>query len=387
MVERVDPRLIADVRRYGHFDVDACYNCGSCASVCALTQDSALFPRRSMRYVQLGLRAALLRSLEPWLCYYCGDCSKSCPRQTEPGESMMTLRRYLTAQYDWTGLSSRMYKSPAWELGALVLVGGLVAFLIKVFHGPMVLDRVALNTFAPVPLVHTFDMIMFFTLSFFLLSNVGRFFWFTMVRGAGTAIPLSAYIEEGWKLAWHATTQIQFRECGKNTARWVKHWLMASGYVTMFVLIVGFLWWFQTDAIYPIYHPQRWLGYLATAALIYGTVESLWGRIRKEEQIHKYSDLSDWLFPILLLATAVTGILVHIFRYMGLPLPTYYMYALHLVVCVPMLAVEVPFGKWAHLTYRPLGVYFQAVKDNAWRKQRPENIPSGKPAGAPLQPA
>ena len=58
-------------------------------------------------------RAKLLADPGPWLCHYCGDCSENCPRQAFPGEAMMALRRYLTAQYDWTGLSGLMYRSVA----------------------------------------------------------------------------------------------------------------------------------------------------------------------------------------------------------------------------------------------------------------------------------
>jgi heterodisulfide reductase subunit C/quinone-modifying oxidoreductase subunit QmoC len=36
-----------------------------------------------------------------------------------------------------------------------------------------------------------------------------------------------------------------------------------------------------------------------------------------------------------------------------------------MAVAVPMLVVEVPFGKWSHLVYRPLAVYFQSIKDKA----------------------
>ena len=76
------------------------------------------------------------------------------------------------------------------------------------------------------------------------------------------------------------------------------------------------------------------------------------------------------MFPVLLFLTTVTGILVHIFRYMGLPLATYYTYAIHLVIAVAMLVVEVPFGKWAHLLYRPLAVYFQKVRERALQQQQ-----------------
>ncbi len=40
---------------------------------------------------------------------------------------------------------------------------------------------------------------------------------------------------------------------------------------------------------------------------------------------------------------------------------TYSIYVIHLMIAVPMLAVEVPFGKWAHLAYRPVAKYLAAV--------------------------
>ena len=42
-------------------------------------------------------------------------------------------------------------------------------------------------------------------------------------------------------------------------------------------------------------------------------------------------------------------------------------YMLHMAIAVPMLVVEVPFGKWAHLLYRPLGMYVAEVKRGTMR--------------------
>ncbi|MDH5742805.1 MAG: 4Fe-4S dicluster domain-containing protein [Candidatus Aminicenantes bacterium] len=391
-----DPTLLAEVRKYGKFDPNACLQCGSCTVTCDLVKGSASFPRKIMRYTTFGLRKLLKSSVEPWLCYYCGDCSKVCPRETEPGETMMTLRRFLTAQYDWTGLSAKLYQSKAWELGALFVVAVFMSLLIWFLHGPLVTERVELNTFAPVHMVHTFDLILFVVLAFFLFTNSFRMYWFIMqqtdsvrlsdiVRGIKQngfgftmhqeekiKIPLHIFIAEAWTGVWNFFTQKFFLKCKNNVGRWLKHFLLVSGYMLMLFLVVALLLWFQTDNIYPITHPQRWLGYYATAVLLFGTVEIIIGRIKKREQIHRFSDFSDWMFPILLLLTTVTGILVHIFRYMGLPLATYYMYAVHLVIAVAMLAVEVPFGKWAHLLYRPLAIYFQNVRDRALERQVPE---------------
>jgi energy-converting hydrogenase Eha subunit A len=193
-----------------------------------------------------------------------------------------------------------------------------------------------------------------------------------MYKDKSVKIPISLYFTQLKELIVHAATQKRFKEC-TTSDRWIKHWLIVIGYGTMFLLVVVFLNWFQTDNIYPIYHPQRWLGYFATIVLVVFTVEILYGRIVKREQIHRFSHLSDWLFPILLLLTAVTGIAVHIFRYMSFPLPTYYTYAIHMAIAVPMLVVEVPFGKWSHLVYRPLALYFQSIKDKAIQLQKGES--------------
>jgi hypothetical protein len=155
--------------------------------------------------------------------------------------------------------------------------------------------------------------------------------------------------------------------------------LLASGYVTMLVLVVGLLWWFQTDNIYPRYNPQRWLGYYATIVLVYGSSEILVGRFRKREELHRFSHPTDWLFPAFILVSSVTGILVHIFRYAGWPWPTYTMYVIHLMAVFAMLDTEVGIGKWTHLVYRPMAMYLDAVKQRA--KELEKAVPEPAPAG------
>lgn len=38
--------------------------------------------------------------------------------------------------------------------------------------------------------------------------------------------------------------------------------------MTMSVIVLFFLPWFQTEKIYPVTHPQRWIGYIATILLL-----------------------------------------------------------------------------------------------------------------------
>ena len=188
----------------------------------------------------------------------------------------------------------------------------------------------------------------------------------SILGNARADIPLTVYVKEIKLFLLHFFTQKRWRECGRShDRRWLDHLILVFGYLLMLVLIVGLLGWFQTDAIYPLYHPQRWLGYLATLALVYGAVAMIAGRLRKREQVHKFSHLTDWLFPGFILAGAITGILVHVFRYAGWPWPTYLMYAVHVAAMVAMLDVEVGVGKWTHLIYRPFALYLVRVRETA----------------------
>ncbi len=93
--------------------------------------------------------------------------------------------------------------------------------------------------------------------------------------------------------------------------------------------------------------------------------DAILSRLRKTEEIHKHSHDSDWMFLILLFFTSLTGILMHFFRIADWPLPTYYMYVIHMAFVVPLLVLEVPFMKWAHLMYRPLALYLKEVQESA----------------------
>ena len=70
------------------------------------------------------------------------------------------------------------------------------------------------------------------------------------------------------------------------------------------------------------------------------------------------------MFLILLFLTALTGILMHFFRISDWAMGTYYMYVIHMAFVAPLLILEVPFMKWAHLMYRPLALYLKEVQEH-----------------------
>ena len=365
-----DPTLLADIRRYGKFDPTGCYQCGSCTLSCDLVGDSVTFPRRSLRFALLGLRQPLVENLDPWVCHDCGDCSLVCPRQSEPRISMLTLRRFLSAQYDWTGIASKLLQSKAWYLGSLLSVAFIVLFLIVGYHLWYV--GMAAKDFATTPfgLDHMFPLMTYYTLTvilaplLLLFSRVFRIWRLTMGGERQARVPLSLYVLEAWVYVYQSVTDSLMRKCPQK-GRWLGHWMMASGVVMMLTIKVFALRWFQTDNLYPSYHPQRWLGYLATGLILYGLADIFAGRLRAQKEIYKESSFQDLIFPILLVLTVFSGIAAHTFRYDGFALTCHFMYALHIIIATPMLLVEMSFGKWSHMVYRPLALYFLAVKEKA----------------------
>jgi ferredoxin len=369
----VTPSLHSEIRKYGRFDAGKCLNCGTCTITCDLSGDSASFPRRPIQFALIGLKELVHGSLEPWLCHDCGDCSTKCPQQAEPRESLGTLRRYLIAQYDWTGLSAKIMRSRAWAVGSILFTGVLVLLLAVLYHSYIVGLSLRELSSTPMKLDHMFGTITWFTLVvillpfLILLSHGYRMYRFTMSGAGGASIPLSLFLSEAKTFFMPLFAQTGMKKCPgpERRTRWWKHLLLASGCVLMLAILVFALRWFQTDNIYPITHPQRWLGYVATALLLFGSGDILLGRIRKKGELHKRSDAGDYTFPALLFLTAASGIAVHILRYLGFEMATHFSYALHLAISVPMLVVEMPFGRWSHMIYRPLALYFQSVKDKA----------------------
>ena len=57
-------------------------------------------------------------------------------------------------------------------------------------------------------------------------------------------------------------------------------------------------------------------------------------------------------------------------------------YVVHMMGVVPMLVLEVPFSKWSHMAYRPLAMYFSAVREKALKAARTED--DRPPVGAPI---
>lgn len=373
-----NPRLAGELEKYGAEDVSKCYHCGNCSATCPFSKEPFLFPRKSMRYLQMGLEDKLRGNLEPWLCYYCGECSEQCPRQAEPGETMMAMRRWLTAQYDFTGISKLFYRSWRIELVAILLLAlltGLGFYLFGSSQGDIgIYDGE--GAFLPSEKVHLFDWAMAAILAGLLLVNCARMWWFTMGRDPALRVSPIAYLRKAWLLPVHFFTQKRYRECDRKRP-WAIHLILMLSYVTMLVLIMFFLHWVQAG-------PEiRWgahaFGYAASLGLVFTAIFALRGRVKRQEMHYKHSHETDWVFLVLLLYVALTGVVQHILHRSGLPVAANILYLVHMMGVVPMLVLEVPFSKWSHLAYRPLAMYFSELQAEAIR----EREQAARPAPAP----
>lgn len=388
MAFRANPRLIDELALYGAQDVVKCYHCGNCSAVCPFSKEPFIFPRKSMRYLQMGLSEKLKGNLEPWLCYYCGECSDQCPREAEPGETMMSMRRWLTSRYDFTGISRLFYQSWKAELGAILLVAlltGLGFLLLGFTLGGGNLNvygttEIGPKAFLPSQYVHIFDWIMGGVLAGLLLINCARMWWFTVGQDKKLKIPLLAYIKKAYLLPLHFVTQKRYRECEKKRP-WLIHIILMLSYMTMLILIMFFL--HRMHAGDRLHWEVHTFGYLATIGLLGTTIFALRGRIKKSETHYKHSHESDWIFLVLLLFVAGTGILQNVlYRAFGLDAAANVVYIVHMMGVVPMLVLEVPFSKWAHLAFRPLAMYLSDLQADAILAQQPALVAVPKPQAA-----
>jgi quinone-modifying oxidoreductase, subunit QmoC len=370
---RVDPMFIDVLDHFGAEDVQLCYQCGDCSTVCPHADEVYKFPRKSMRLLQMGLSRKIETTLEPWLCYYCGQCSTQCPREADPGETMMSLRRWLISRYDFTGIAAQFFKSRRSEILSVLIIALLTGiFLVYYgFSGGTIHIYDGEGAFLPSPFIHKFDLTVGAILAVFLILNAIHMWYLVMIKGTPFAVPWWLYFKELYQLPWHFFTQKRYSECEKKREHpffmpWFVHLGLMLGYVTMLVLVMVFIE--QLQAGPEIQWRVHIFGYLATIGLIAGTIYFIRNRMKKNYVQYKKSHGTDWVFVILLFFIVLTGIAQHVFHRTGLFELANITYVIHLMFVVPWL-LRMPFTKWAHLIYRPLAMYLAAVRRDALAQQ------------------
>jgi ferredoxin len=347
---RINPKFSGKLKSFGAFDLNACYNCGNCTAVCSLSDEENSFPRKMVRYSVLGLEDEIQMSLEPWLCYYCGECSTTCPREAEPGELMMSLRRWLTSKYDWTGLSGLLYKS----LPATLIAFILLAIVVIWFTASQQFSTEKLLHFG-----HYFEMVAIAAVFVLvLIPDIVRMWWLTIYQPKVKA-PISAYFKAFGELIVHMFTQKRTLGCDNSQTRWLEHLILVIGYLALLFTTV-FLDWFSTQSSFIIV-----LGYIESAVIFIVTAIFAWERIRKKRELSKHAHPSDWFFVIWLFLMGLTAFAVRLFIDLEILETNIWLYLAHIIVLVQWALIIVPFGKWTHFLFRSFAMYFQKIKQLA----------------------
>jgi ferredoxin/nitrate reductase gamma subunit len=384
MATVVDIDLLGDLQKFGAADVSACFSCGNCTAICPLSDNDATFPRRVIRYAQVGLKDELLGSKELWTCYHCGLCSESCPTKADPGEFMATARRYAIASYEPTGLARVIYTRPV--LGTMI--GVLVAAFFAMFMltqadlGGIDAPTLALFSFVPGELVHWLGVGVMIAMALAgawglirMITAVGRRDGVTWKDTVGSRPALRRTAAAVWdSLGVESLGQRRFRQdCHDDQAveplwrrRWLVHALTIWGFLGLFgaTLIdygLELLGVKETGTAIPLWYPSRALGTVAGLSLMYGVTVFMLGRWKRWSSAQADSKSSDWMLLGLLWITGFTGFVIEVALYMGQP-PAwgYWFFLLHVAVAMELMLL-LPFTKFAHAMYRPVALFFYAL--------------------------
>lgn len=351
---KVDPGLIDEIKKYGAFDISACFNCGNCTAVCPLAKADASFPRKLIRAGHVGMEERLVSGAEPWHCYYCGECSSTCPREAQPGEYMMALRRYQIAKYDITGLSKLFYKN-GW-LQTWLAAGLLVLFywLYSSYTGDFgaLAGRIEL----------AFPVYVTIALAGYLF-NMYRY---NIIKPLG-GIKLSFKPAHIYEAFVHGFTQKNFNGCEETDWwRWISHLLVMSGYV-LTLMISNLHLLAPLDTHYSVFAPVSMLVWYAALAIIVGGGSMSLRRVFKSAESSRFSHPSDWLFVIAMFLIGASLLATHAANVAWGPADPLLdrLYRLNIAIETVWIILIVPFTKWIHIFFRPLAVYFQHVKKEA----------------------
>lgn len=344
---KINPAFGKELNKFGADNFNACYNCGNCTAVCSLSTEDDSFPREMVRLSALGLEDEIKASLKPWQCYYCGECSTHCPQEANPGELMMSLRRYLTSKYDWTGLSGLLYKSLPLSIAAFVLT--LLGVILYAMNEQFNLEHL-------MEVGHMFEMIAIGTVGVvILLPNIARMWYFTILKPK-TKVPFMKYVKSMGELFIHMFTQKRALGCDDNQFRWLEHFVLVLAYLSLLYTTV-FLDWFSSESVFV-----HVFGYVLSGLVFIITVDFVRHRIRKTHAVAKNSQPSDWFFVVWLLLMGLTAFLVKLFQDMSWLETNKWLYIFHFTILVQWALIIVPFGKWTHFLYRSFAMYFEKLR-------------------------
>ena len=163
-----------------------------------------------------------------------------------------------------------------------------------------------------------------------------------------------------WKALSESVVQKRFGECEDGLLRRLAHMGVSWGFMGMFLATLIIL-----GVDYKLLPFPRWVslvvGFVSGVACALGLGYYFYLRLKGKTAVGKYSHPSDWAFLILLALSVLSGYVMLVFRFAGMPMAAYGTFAFHLVVVFDLL-VTFPFSKFAHVIYRPMALFLAGMK-------------------------
>jgi len=335
-----------------------------------------------MIWTQWGLKDRLVADPDVWQCHQCNDCSTQCPRGARPGDVLAAVRRESVHHYavpQFLGNLASSFKS----LPLMLLIPAVLLAVALAVRGPI-------EKILPFGEPHGFyaglfphwliiGFFSFFTGLAALAAAVGVFrFWQAMKAADESAGGYSAargIVPSLVNTIKSIIVHDKFGQCTDQAPRRLAHLLAFYGFVALFVVTVWavldlyLLPLFGIGPFYPfgLLHPMKILANAGCAVLIYGCVKAIGDRKRSEEESGSGNSF-DWIFLVLLLVVAITGLLTEILRFAadpgehasgtgGLQYAAFAIYFVHLVFVFDLL-VFLPYSKFAHILYRTTALVY-----------------------------
>jgi len=363
---KIDPNFAEELKKYGAADFEACFNCGNCTAVCTLSEKSVNFPRMMIRLGKLGLKKDILASKEPWLCYACGDCSDTCPRQAGPGQYMAAIRRYSISEYEPTGITRLMFKSNVLLILITLVIAIFLGFFLLTLKPDHDVSRWIFN-YLPYAVIHNMGLVIFSFTGLSIVWGIGsmivRFNGNEQAKvksKVGFFNAVSLVINELATMKRYQTCDTEADSFWKEKSWYVKpwfvHWAVMWGFLGL--LLATSLDFILKDPSTTIWWPSRILGTVAGIFMIYGSSLAINYRLKKVTKIYSETRLADWTFLWFLWIAGITGFWLEVSVAFGtVNIVNHLVFFLHTVISMELVLLFA-FSKFAHAVYRPLALFF-----------------------------
>ncbi len=364
MAITVNPDLLKEIKEYGAFDINACFNCGNCTAVCPLSDTVGSFPRKLIRLGQIGDKNRVISGPEPWLCYYCGECSDTCPRQAEPGEYMAALRRYAIAQSEPTGIGRLMYRSGVFAVIVTLLVGIVLgAFMLTVKVG----DNPSHWIFGEVSyqMIHYLGIAVSILAVLTIVGGIMKIFNRLSSWGGASKPAPGKWVSALKQTITEIITMKRHRE--ESPASEPVVWYRSHAWIHLAIMygFIGLLVATTLDFVFlellplhlSIFWPARIIGTVSGLVMLWGVSAAMLRRFSKEEKNAAYTSLPDWWLLIFLFVLALTGYWLEIATTFQIISPVNDgIMLLHAAMAMELILL-LAFTKFAHVIYRPIALF------------------------------